>query len=210
MIATAKPLPRDGRVPHWHQPFLSMLPAIERHARIAFRHLDPEARAEMVEETIANAFVAYSRLVELGKPELAYPTPLAMNGVRQAKAGRKVGGQLNVSDVSSRHCQITKGIKVGRLDHFDEESQEWKEIIVEDRKAGPADTACCRIDFGDWLASLSRRHRKIAMILAMGESTKRVARRFRVSPGRISQIRRELLDAWNRFQGETEAPGAVA
>jgi hypothetical protein len=187
-----------------------MLPAIQRQARIAFHHLDAEARDEMVEEVVANAFVAYGRLVELGKAELAYPTPLASNGIKQAKAGRKVGGKLNVRDVSSRHCQVTKGVKVGRLDHFDEESQEWKEIIVEDRKAGPAETACCRIDFGDWLASLSRRYRKIAMILAMGESTKRVARRFRVSPGRISQIRRELLDAWNRFQGETEGPAALA
>ena len=77
MIAHAKSGPRDDSVPRWHQPFLKMLPAIHRHARIAFRHLDPEARAEMVEEVVANAFVAYQRLVELGKADLAYPTPLA-------------------------------------------------------------------------------------------------------------------------------------
>jgi hypothetical protein len=210
MIANAKPAPREHNVRSSDERFLEMLPAIERQARHAFRHLDPEARAEMVEEVVANAYVAYSRLVELGKPELAYPTPLASNGIKQARAGRKVGGKLNVRDVSSRHCQLTKGVKVDRLDHFDEESQEWREILIEDHTAGPAETACCRIDFADWLKSLSRRYRRIATTLATGETTKRVARRFRVSPGRVSQIRRELFDAWNRFQGEAEAPAAVA
>ena len=209
MIATAKSLPRDDRALRWQQPFLKMLPAIQRHARMAFRHLNPEARDEMVEETIANAFVAYCRLVELGKADLAYPTPLASNGIKQAKAGRKVGSSLNVRDVSSRHCQVTKGVKVGCLDHFDEESREWQEILVEDRRAGPADTACGRIDFADWLRSLSRRYRKIASTLATGETTKKVAKRFGVSPGRISQIRRELFNSWNRFQGEADGPATA-
>jgi hypothetical protein len=210
MIATTKQRSLDDGVPAWHEPFLKMLPAIQRDARLAFRHLDAEARAEMVEEVVANAFVAYQRLVELGKADLAYPTPLASNGVKQAKAGRKVGGELNVRDVSSRHCRIKKGIKVGRLDHFDQDEQTWKEVLIEDRKAGPAETACCRIDFADWLGSLSRRYRRIAMTLAIGETTKRVARRFRITPGRVSQIRRQLLDSWNRFQDEVDSPAAVA
>ena len=202
MIATAKPASREQTTPSWHQPFLKMLPAIRRHARLAFRHLNAEARDEMVEEVVANAFVAYQRLVELGKADLAYAPPLASYGVRQARAGRKVGGSLNVRDVSSHHCQVTKGVKVGRLDHFEEDDQEWKEILLEDRKAGPAETAACRIDFADWLRSLSRRYRKIATTLATGESTNRVARRFHVSSGRISQIRRELKESWDGFQGD--------
>ena len=208
MIAARKPAPRAQAAPSWHQRFLNMLPAIRRHARIAFRHLGSEARAEMVEEVVANAFVAYQRLVELGKAELAYPTPLASYGVKQARAGRRVGGKLNVRDVSSRRCQLVKGIRMSRLDRFDEQEQEWKEVLIEDRHAGPAETAACRIDFGDWLRSLSRRYRTIATRLATGESTKRMARQFQVSPGRISQIRRELRDSWDDFQGE--APPMVA
>jgi hypothetical protein len=210
MIATIKERSLDDDVSAWHEPFLKMLPAIQRDARLAFRHLDAEARAEMVEEVVANAFVAYRRLVELGKADLAYPTPLASNGIRQAKAGRKVGGKLNVCDVSSRHCQVTKGIKVGRLDHFDQDEQTWKELLIEDRRAGPAETACCRIDFADWLGSLTRRYRQIALTLAKGETTKRVARWFRITPGRVSQIRRELFNSWNRFQGGAAGPAAVA
>ena len=204
MIATAKPAPREHVTPSWHDPFLAMFPAIQRHARLAFRHLNPEARADMVEEVVANAFVAYHRLVELDKADLAYPTPLAMFGVRQVKAGRRVGCRLNVRDVSSWHCRLNKGVRVERLDHYDADEQAWKEVLVEDRHAGPAATACCRIDFSAWLRSLSRRNRRIATTLATGETTQRVARQFRVSPGRISQIRGELKDSWDGFQGEAD------
>jgi hypothetical protein len=202
MIATAKPVPREQATPSWHQPFVQMLPAIQRHARIAFRHLDAEARAEAEQEVTANALLAFVRLVELGKADLAYATPLAMYGVRQFRAGRRVGGKLNVRDISSRHCQRVKGVQVGRLDHFDEAEGQWKEILLEDRRAGPAETACCRIDFAAWLRSLSHRNRKIATTLATGESTGVTAKRFNVSSGRISQLRRELKESWEAFQGQ--------
>jgi len=39
--------------------------------------------------------------------------------------------------------------------------------------------------------------------LASSETTKATARKFRVSPGRISQTRRELETAWQEFQGES-------
>ena len=41
--------------PEWHEVFLRLLPAIRQHARIAFRHLGPEAREEAVEEAVCNA-----------------------------------------------------------------------------------------------------------------------------------------------------------
>jgi hypothetical protein len=210
MIATAKPAPREHNLPDWHERFLEMLPAIQRHARIAFRHLDPEARADAIQEVLANAMTAFVRLVELGQTDLAYPTPLAMFAVRQFRAGRRVGTQSNANDVGSPYAQAVKGIHVERLDHRDKETGEWREILLECPGVGPAETAAARIDFADWLGSLSRRYRKIATNLATGETTKRAARRFRVSPGRISQIRGELKRCWEQFQGEPETPVAVA
>jgi hypothetical protein len=47
------------------------------------------------------------------------------------------------------------------------------------------------------------------MKLASGEPTSRVAKMFRVSDGRISQLRRELHSAWKKFQGEAEPPEAA-
>ena len=73
---------------------------------------------------------------------------------------------------------------------------------MEDRSAGPAEVAATRIDFGDWLGTLSGKQRRIANTLATGESTGGAARKHRVSPARISQFRRELMEAWLSFQGE--------
>jgi hypothetical protein len=191
-----------------------MLPAIETHAKVAFRNLDPEAREEAVQEVIANATVAYARLVELGKADVAYPTALARYAVAQVKDGRKVGNRLNIRDVTSPYAQMRKGITVERLDHYDKRTGEWQEILVEDRNATPADVAATRIDFAAWLKSLPNRYRKIATTLATRETTGKVARMFRVSNARISQLRRQLCDSWREFQGEcavgSRRPEAVA
>ncbi|MEA1949813.1 MAG: hypothetical protein U9N87_00395, partial [Planctomycetota bacterium] len=72
---------------------------------------------------------------------------------------------------------------------------------VEDRSATPADVAASRIDFAAWLRSLSGRYRKIATALATGETTAKVAKMFRLSRGRVSQLRRELKESWQVFQG---------
>jgi hypothetical protein len=38
--------PSPKSTPDWHATFVKMLPAITRYAKIAFRHLTPEAREE--------------------------------------------------------------------------------------------------------------------------------------------------------------------
>jgi hypothetical protein len=179
-----------------------MLPIIKTHARVAFRYLAPEAREEAVEEVICNACCAYARLVELNKTHLAYASALARFGVAQTRDGRKVGGKMNVRDVSSKYCQREKGLVLERLDKYDPEEDAWLEVIVEDRRAGPAEVAATRIDFSTWLQLLPHRLRKIATFLANGETTTAAAKRFRLSQGRISQVRKELYRAWRRFQGD--------
>ena len=202
MKTSAKSTRCKKNPPAWHAAFEAMLPIIETHARIAFRRLDAETREEAVQETACNACQAYARLVELGKTDVAFPSALARFGVSQTRAGRKVGGKLNVRDVSSDYCQKAKHILVERLDRFDFEDEAWAEILVEDKHAGPAETAIVRIDFSTWMQLLPRRLRKIATFLARGETTTDAAKRFRISQGRLSQIRKELFLAWHRFQGD--------
>jgi hypothetical protein len=201
MIAHRKQLCHRPSPPAWHTAFLAMLPTIRTHARIAFRHLDPEAREEAVQEVIANACRAYKRLVDLGKADIGYAGVLARYGVAQVKDGRRVGGRLNVRDISSEYCQRRKGVTVKRLDRFDRE-EGWQEIVVEDKHATPADVARVRVDFSDWLRTLRRRDRRIAETLSVGETTSDVAKRFRVSPSRVSQLRHELRDSWDEFCGD--------
>jgi hypothetical protein len=200
MIAIARPTSEKPVVPAWHEPFLVMLPAIVRHASISFTDHPYQTRKELVQEAVANCLVAYVRLVELGKQDIAYPTVLAMYAVRQIREGRRVGTKMNVKDVSSTYCQLTKGVQLKRLDHFDHDSAEWMEIVVEDGQATPADIAATRIDFAAWLDTLPRRERRIAEELATGETTNIAANKFNVSAGRISQLRRRLMKSWDSFQ----------
>jgi len=202
MIAIAQRPVRKRSVPKWHKQFLKMLPLIRRHAAVSFRHLDPEARAEAVQEVVCNALAAFRRLVELGKADVAYASPLARYAVAQVRAGRRTGGRLNIRDVSSNYCQQRKSIQVDRLDRFDEEEGCWLETLVEDKTAGPADIAASRVDFSEWMRSLPSRQRRIANVLATGETTKATARKFHVTAGRVSQLRQELMTSWHQFVGE--------
>ena len=167
----------------------------------------PEA---FVESALEQAYHLFVQLAKNGSLDLAYPTPLARFAARQFRAGRRVGTKANVKDVTSPYAQQSKGLHVERLDRYDAEEEAWKETLVEDRRAGPAQTAAARIDFGQWLANLTPRCRRIAEVLATGEPTTKAAREFGVSPGRISQIRRELKDSWDRFLGETPSCSAIA
>jgi hypothetical protein len=198
-----KPQQENTKTTEWHDGFLKMLPAIRRHAQIAFRHLKVEAREEAVQEVLANAMVAYVRLFEQGKIDVAFPTTIARYGVSQYHDGRQVGNKMNASDIFSRYAHRRRDINVERLDQYCEKDGQWLEAVVEDKRSSPADVAICRIDFANWLAELSPLHRSIATLLASGETTVLTAKRFDVSPGRISQIRRELLQSWREFQGES-------
>ena len=181
--------------PDWHARFIDMLPAIKSHAQWAFRKLVIHEREEAVQAAIAYAFMAYSRLVDLQKSELGYATPLAQFGVRQHRAGRLIGCRVNCRDVGSAKCSLN-GCVVEPLD-------DWKEVLCETRHATPAEIAALRIDVSDWLTTLSRRDQRLAMALARGEQTSCVAKMFRITAGRVSQLRQELYDNWRRFTGES-------
>ena len=205
MVAPVRKSRRVSNPPAWHRGFMQMLPVIHAYARGAFAHLNPEARQDMIQEVVANALVAYVRLYQQGRVALAYPTVLARYGVAQVRDGRKVGCKLNIRDPLSRYCQKRKGVVVERLDVFDEEENAWAEAVVQDtRTATVPDIVSFRCDFPAWLETLRHRDRRIAETLALGHRTQDVARRFQVSEGRVSQLRRELAVSWKAFVGEVE------
>lgn len=65
--------------------------------------------------------------------------------------------------------------------------------------ADPAEIAAFRLDFVAWVATLSHRDRAILKQAVLGDTTLLLAQKFDVSPGRISQIRRELVEDWLAF-----------
>jgi hypothetical protein len=201
MVAQIKRRKSKAKSHAWHARFLAMLPSIRRRAHITFRAAHPELREDLIQDVVASSFAAYARLVELGKEELAFPYPLARFAIGQVRAGRQLGNPARIREVLSGYAQHHKGFQVERLDYFDEEENRWREIVVEDKRATPADIAACRIDFTTWLQLLPTLRRKIALALASGETTSAAAKKFDVTPARISQLRQWLKESWEAFQG---------
>ena len=202
MIATF-PVPQEPDRQFVEQRFLEMLPSIRGVANYAFRHVRRAVREDLTAESVAAAFCMFHRLVVRGHAELAYPSALAWFAVRQIREGRRVGAKLNAKDLTSPYGQRRRNVSVQSL--FDAPAHgRWEELVVEDRSVGPADVASFKIDFADWLKRLKRSKRQVALRLASGDTPSDAAVRFQLTRARISQLRKELRQNWNAFQGEPE------
>ena len=63
--------------------YAKMLPSIKRHARIAFRFLNPEEKQERVQNVLTNTWEALIRLVGRSKRDQAFRHPsLSVSMVR--------------------------------------------------------------------------------------------------------------------------------
>ena len=207
MIATVSKSKRKSASRCRNDKFLELLPTIQLQAEYAFRRVPVEAREELIQEVVAQAYSLFVRLCQRGKLALVFPTPLAQFAIKKVRAGRRLGSRGNSRDLMSPRAGVTKGITIERLDRFNQRTGQWREALVEDRTAGPAETAVARIDWAAWLCSLSRRQRTIASVLATGETTGVAARRFRLSPARISQMRVWFRESWQRFHGDAPSVG---
>lgn len=188
---------RNNALTDWQYSFEELLPQIQCRLRFAFRGLSAEAKDEAVQEATCHACRAYASLAEQRRTQVATAASLARFAVAQFRAGRRFGHRLNINDVSSEYCQQRRCLKVFRLNNSAKAS--WSEALVEDRTVTPADLAASRIDYPAFLGRLGQRDRRIAEVLATGETTRRVAMLFGLSVGRVSQLRRELFEAWQQF-----------
>ena len=208
---------RDNHVnaklsPAWQADFLDhLLPKVKNQVRVRFRDLPRVEREEAEAETVAIAVILFVRLVERGKNPSAFAVRIAKIAVLRVKEGRVVGTGERSRDVMSRLARQRRGFHVASLDRDETQTEAgWQEIIVEDRRSTPADVAACNIDFGAWLESMTSRRRQIAESLAAGYRTEEVAEQFHLSPGRISQLRREFEESWREFQQEVNGEQAAA
>jgi hypothetical protein len=214
MVSAASPAPHRPRfsLAKVQAVYAKMLPSIKRHARTAFRAYSPDAKQEAVQNVLCNTWAALVGLARRGALDLAYPTVLAKFAEKQTRDHRITGGHLSIKDVLSKYCQVKKGVVVERLDRREKDDENaWTEAVVEDTRTAPVpDIVAFRVDFADWLKSLRRRDRRIAEALSLGHTTGHVAHKFKVSAGRISQLRRELAESWQRFVGDEPGGAALA
>jgi hypothetical protein len=187
-----------------HADFLVLLPRIEDRARFAFRHIVcRHQRDEAVADVVALAWSWYCRLAQKGRDAGAFIAKLAVLAARQVKAGRGLSGQEKAQDVLSWRAQRRHDFTVGRLADFSAVGGDlFAEALADNTQTPPPDAAAFRIDWPRWLARRSLRDRRLIHDLAQGDRTRDVARKFHLSPARVSQKRRQFHQDWLRFHGE--------
>ena len=189
-----------------HNQFVDhILPEVTLHAAIQCRrYLKGQDLDDAIQEATAIAWQLSVQAVARGKDPTNFANGIAKFAVRRVKSGRcfaKTSGR----DVLSRAAQQRHGFEVHSLDDEScDPGTGWKAAVEQDSKhATPADTVAFRLDFDRWLNErLPQREKRIAERLAIGDRTGEIARKHRLSPGRISKMRHELYESWQRFQGE--------
>src|SRR5262249_26126697 len=88
--------------------------------------------------------------------------------------------------------------------HGQQELDVFEERLRDNAVTPPPDAAAFRIDFCSWLQTQAERDRRLIADMMKDEKTSDLARRYGVSPARISQRRREFLVSWQRFCSDHE------
>jgi len=181
--------------------FLKLLPRLQLHAKICSRHLAcSHQKAEFIAEVIALSWLWFTRLRAQGKDPAQFPSVLATFAARAAGSGRRLCGQEKAKDALSPRAQKRHGFAVSSLPSFSSlNGNVWDEALQDNMTTPVPEQVSFRCDFPEWRRSRTERDRRIIDTMMSGERTLAVAKRFGLSPARISQLKRELHDDWQRF-----------
>ena len=190
-----------------HAHFLSILPRIELHGRVYFRHLRcPHKKEDLIAEMVALCWKWFVRLAERGRDATRFPSALATYAAKAVRSGRRLTGMERAKDVLSPLAQQRRGFAVGKLPACSTLNGSPLEEALRDNTRSPVDEQVAfRLDFPAWLRTLARRDRRLVEGMALGHRTLDLALRFRLSAGRVSQLRREFKRGWERFTAASDA-----
>jgi len=187
-----------------HTAFLALVLALETRARFRFRFRSPADREDAVADVVAHGFSAFGRLRRRGMQPAAFPGAFAKFVVLEVAKGLRVGGRVSGRDVLSETHRRRGRFVVRRMDDSTPDGHAWWRDLAADRRIDVADQAAFNLDFPAWLSNLTVTKRRIAELLAYGHSGDVTARLVGVTPGRVSQVRRELAAAWHAFHETSE------
>lgn len=191
-----------------------VLPKVQLHAQIYFRDVRcPDTKADRIAEACALSWKWFVRLAKRGKDATRFPSAIAGYAVRAVRSGRRVCGQEKAKEVLSPRAQQRHGFTVESLpsatavshEHLygnvraQQKLDEFEERLQDNTQTPVPDQAAFRIDFPAWLQTLTARERQLIRCMLRNERTKDLSRMFQLSPGRISQLRSEFRDDWQRF-----------
>jgi hypothetical protein len=148
----------------------------------------------------------YCRLLAQGKDAIPFIVTLAHFASRHVKAGRCLCGKESTRDVMSRVARRRRGFRVERLlEHGRYDEPGWQEALKDNTQTPVPDAAAFRIDFPEWLEAHGERDRRLIEDMAVGERGTRLARKYGLSEGRITQKRAEFREDWQHYCGEPAA-----
>lgn len=149
-----------------------------------------ERKEEAVQETVAITWRECQKLFERGENVVRLLGRIVEFAAKGVRSDRRLVGQPPVRDVMSparRH-----GHNVG-------EPREHERVTQPE-----TDQAELSVDLEEFLGTLDDRRREIAEQLAAGYNTADVGRLRGVTRAAIYLVRKDLIEAWEEFQGETD------
>jgi DNA-directed RNA polymerase specialized sigma24 family protein len=211
--------PSDPALAAARRQFEAASPAMDRTFRYRLRRCPARRRAEAIATARAVAWAAWHGLLRRGRdPRAVGVHGIAGNAARDVTRGRKFGcgtAGSGALDVYHPRARSRGGFRVISLDAgaaapaAGPRKEGWRAWLAEDNRVSPADEACFRLDFREWLGRLPERKRAAALLLAEGGTTGEAARALGVTPGAVSQARAWLAKSWGAFQAQA-APCADA
>ncbi len=195
--------------------FTRAYPALASAVRgyLAIRHHAYHQREETAADALGCAWAAWWSMTERGVDPLTVDLGgIARNAVKQAlRGGRFAVGRRGANREDIMDC-VQRTPVVGRMGgttSAEGNAIDWDHCSLE-RFVGSHNDHAAQLDFATWLDSLTSRDRRVAELLAEGGRTKDVALACGMCPGRVSQLRGELEESWERFDAGDDYSGVQA
>jgi hypothetical protein len=188
-----------------HAAFLTILPRIELHGRVYFRHKKGDRRDEAIAEMVALAWKSFVNCARNGKDATTFPMALARYAAQGVHNGRRLCGQEKIKDVLSPRAQQQHNFTVVSLPEGSSlYGNAFDEALIDNTRTPVPEQVAFRIDFPAWRLTRSDRDRRVIDDLMVGERTLDVADKHGLTAGRVSQFRRDFQQDWRHFCGETD------
>lgn len=175
---------------------------LSRAVAIAAKERDSE---EVVQEILSFSWWNYQSAARRGKSLTA--SQLAWVGMRRVRGeGCSLGSPRTKTDALSPGCRMRGRSRIVYLSSMDERRaddpcrRQFDQAIITGQR-NPANEAAVKIDWTALRRQLPGRLRRLLDGIAVGRGTCEIARRLRVSPGRVCQLKDQLRVAVANFFG---------
>ena len=188
--------------------FLEMLPTIQQQARRAFSGYDADRRQEAIQAVAVIAFEMTKNLAAAGRLHDAYPSAISRFAIGRYRQGR-TGTSVSTTDVTSPFCQQLGRARIKHygLAHNIADSFE-SESLARDARYPVHRLAQFRLDFFEgFYQRQSSKDQEIIRLLAYGESTGDVAKKYNVAPAMVTYWRRKYEKSWREYIADPREQG---